>query len=92
MGAGSMSIFGKKHLAAVHLMDCGVCGEGPVVAHHILEGRTPGRKSPDELAIPLCHSCHVDPLNGIHGMGAMWKVMKKTELEVLAETYRKIYG
>ena len=87
-----MSRFGRDHLAKVHELPCGVCGSYPVEAHHVLEGRTPGRKSPDALAIPLCPSCHRDEKAGIHGLGFMWKVMKKGELDVLAETYEALYG
>lgn len=87
-----MSAFGKQHLSKVHDLPCGVCGASPVEAHHILEGRTPGRKSPDALAIPLCPECHRSETLGIHGGRAMWKVMKKGELDVLAETIEKIYG
>jgi len=87
-----MSAFGRAHLARVHELPCGVCGASPVEAHHVLEGRTPGRKSPDALAIPVCVSCHRDEHNGIHGRGFMWKVLKKGELDVLAETIEKLYG
>lgn len=76
-----------KHIERVKSLPCAVCGSpAPSDAHHILEGRTPGRKSPDALAIPLCKSCHQDSHNGIHGQRAMWNVMRKTELDCLAET------
>lgn len=69
-------------------MACGVCGEsGPCDAHHIIEG---GRRVSHYATIPLCKSCHQDARNGIHGQGFMWKVMKKTELLVLAETIEKL--
>lgn len=88
-----MSNFEKQHLGRVKELPCAVCGHpGPSDAHHILEGRTPGRKSPDALAIPLCKSCHQDSRNGIHGQRIMWAVMKKTELGCLAETIEKLYG
>ena len=64
----------------------------PVEAHHVLEGRTPGRKSPDALAIPLCSDCHTGSKNGIHGQRVMWDVMRKSELDILAETIEKLYG
>ena len=86
-----MSNFGKRHLALIHDIPCGLCGAVPVEAHHILAGRTPGRKSPDALAIPLCVDCHRGQ-NGIHGDRNMWRIMKKSELDILAETYEKLYG
>lgn len=84
--------FTKQHMQRVSELPCGVCGAMPVELHHILEGRTPGRKSDDRLVIPLCNSCHVHPKSGVHGMRVMWNVMKKSELDVLAETIEKIYG
>jgi len=87
-----LSAFAKQHLARVHELPCGVCGAMPVEAHHILEGRTPGRKSPEALAIPLCTDCHRGSANGIHGRKVLWNVYKKSELDVLAETIEKLYG
>lgn len=85
--------FAKRHLARVHELPCGLCGSRQnIQAHHILEGRTPGRKSPDALAIPLCVTCHTDEHNGIHGRGAMWQIYRKSELEILAETLEKLYA
>lgn len=81
----------KKHIANVKALPCAVCGEsGPSDAHHILQGRTPGRKAPDMLVIPLCKSCHQDPHNGIHGMKSMWNVMKVSEFDCLADTITKV--
>jgi len=73
-------------------MPCVVCGAEPVEVHHILEGRCPGRRSPDWLAIPVCPDCHRGAKNGIHGEQAMWKVMKKTEHDCLAQTLEALYG
>jgi hypothetical protein len=87
-----LSNFGKRHLSLIHDLPCGLCGASPVSAHHILEGRTPNRKSPDALAIPLCYDCHQGDRNGIHGQQFMWKIYKKSELDILAETYEKLYG
>lgn len=85
--------FARRHMAAVKALPCAVCGNpGPSDAHHILEGRTPGRKSPDALSIPLCRDCHQGSHNGIHGNRRMWDVMKKTELGCLAETIETLYG
>ena len=81
----------RKHITRVKELPCSVCGTaGPSDAHHILEGRTPGRKSPDMLVIPLCKDCHQGSHNGIHGMKAMWNVMKVSELDCLADTITKI--
>ncbi len=83
----------RKHIETVKNMDCSVCGaSGPSDAHHILEGRIPGRKSPDMLVIPLCKDCHQGSLNGIHGQRRMWSVMKANELQCLADTLEMIAG
>lgn len=80
-----------NHLLRIKEMDCSLCGaSGPSDAHHILEGRCPGRKSPDMLAIPLCKDCHQGSRNGIHGQRIMWNVIKKSELDCLAETLSKL--
>lgn len=82
----------RDHLALVKSLPCAVCGSpAPSDAHHILEGRIPGRKSPDMLAIPLCKDCHQGSHNGIHGQKRMWSVMKKTEHDCLAETLEKLF-
>lgn len=87
-----MNAFGKNHLSKIHALPCGLCGANNVEAHHILEGRTPGRKSPDALAIPLCVDCHRGEENGIHGRRAMWNIYRKSELDILAETIEKLYA
>lgn len=89
---GGVSAFAKQHLARIHELPCGVCGATPVEAHHVLEGRTPGRKSPDVLAIPLCVDCHRGGVNGIHGRGVLWDVYRLSELDVLAMTIERLYG
>lgn len=91
-GGRIVSAASKRHMGRVAGLPCCVCGTMPVEVHHILEGRTPGRKSPDWLAIPVCPDCHRGSENGIHGRRAMWRVMRKTELQCLADTLEAIYG
>lgn len=89
----SISRAASAHIARVKALPCCVCGApGPSDAHHILEGRTPGRRAPDWLTVPLCHDCHRGSANGIHGQRRMWNVMKKTELVCLNETLEALYG
>lgn len=86
-----MSAKDKAHIGRVKELPCALCGaSGPSDAHHILEGRTPGRKSPDMLVIPLCKDCHQGSHNGIHGQRRMWNVMRLSELDCLADTVRKL--
>ena len=80
----------RMHMQRVKELPCSVCGHpGPSDAHHILEGRTPGRKSPNFLCIPLCKDCHTGP-KGIHGDRSMWKIYKATELQCLADTIERL--
>ena len=81
------------HMGRVKELPCGLCGApGPSSAHHILEGRIPGRKSPDWLTIPLCFDCHQGSVNGIHGQRRMWQVMKGNEAQILNNTLETLYG
>lgn len=87
-----MSAKSKNHMGRVAELPCAVCGSMPVEVHHVLEGRTPGRRSDDWLTIPLCVGCHRDEHNGIHGRRAMWNVMRADEMRCLAQTLEAIYG
>ena len=82
------------HINRVKELKCAVCGaSAPSDAHHVLEGRVPGRKCSDFCTIPLCKDCHQGSLNGIHGQQNMWRIFKKTELECLADTIEQLlYG
>jgi hypothetical protein len=78
----------QEYMFAIKNLPCGVCGQSaPSDAHHILEG---GRRISHYATIPLCKSCHQDNHNGIHGRKAMWKIMHKSELDVLAETIKSM--
>lgn len=84
---------GRDHLEMIKNMPCGVCCKrAPSAAHHIREGQGMAQKADDMLAIPLCYQCHQGD-SGIHGDRALWKVFKKTELGVLAQTFKVLmYG
>lgn len=78
----------RDYIALVKSMPCALCGEhGPSDAHHIREGMGMAQRNSDWLVIPLCKDCHQGPHNGIHGNRMLWNVMKKTELDLLAETF-----
>ena len=70
---------------------CIVCGEPYAHVHHVLEGRTPGRKASDWATIPLCLECHTGT-DGIHGTRLRWALRKDNELDALGRTLEAIYG
>lgn len=70
---------------------CIVCGEPFAHLHHILEGRTPGRKSGDWCVLPLCEPCHTGQ-GGIHDTRQRWKLCNADELEALNRTLEAVYG
>ena len=47
-----------RYLKAVRGLRCVICFRMPCEAHHVIHGRYSQRKVPDEMAIPLCWSCH----------------------------------
>lgn len=73
----------RNHIERIKGLPCGVCGQSaPCDAHHLIEG---GRRVSHYATIPLCRECHDQVPNG-----PMWKVMRKTELLVLAETIKEL--
>lgn len=82
----------RRHMQLVKEQPCCLCGaSAPSDAHHILDGRIPGRKAHDFCTIPLCRDCHTGRF-GLHGDKTMLKIMKQNELNLLGETIEKIYG
>lgn len=86
---------GKRHMQRVaefgQTHGCVVCSAPFAHLHHILEGRTPGRRSGDFCVVPLCVECHIGP-HGIHGDRSRWRMLKMDELEALDMTLEGIYG
>ena len=80
----------RRHIARVKAMPCGLCGApGPSDAHHVRTGQGMGQRASHWLLIPLCKACHQDD-EGLHGSRALWRVYRKDELDVLAETIERI--
>lgn len=90
-----MNAAGKRHLQRVadlgREQGCIVCSDPFAHLHHILEGRTPGRKSGDWCVVPVCDPCH-GGTHGIHGTRQRWTMRKADELEALNRTLEAIYG
>lgn len=80
----------RSHLQRIKELPCGLCGQdAPSSAHHIREGQGMAQKASDYLAIPLCYACHQGP-KGLHGDRSLWRVYRKEELDVLAETIARL--
>lgn len=74
----------SSHIERIKNMPCGVCSaSAPSDAHHILEN---SRRISHFAVIPLCRDCH----NQVP-KGAMWRIHKKTELNVLVDTIRRLF-
>lgn len=90
-----MSAAGKRHMGRVaeYGMErgCIVCGQQFAHVHHVMEGRTPGRRSGDFCTIPLCYECH-EGKDGIHGTRQRWSLHKASELQCLDMVIEGIYG
>lgn len=84
-----MSLAGKRHMGRVAQLGmdrgCVVCGDTFAHVHHIIDGRTPGRKSSDFTTIPLCLECHTGT-HGIHGTKHRFSMHKTSELDALGRT------
>lgn len=90
-----MSNAGKRHMQRVadlgSQIGCVVCGGTFAHVHHVMEGRTPGRRSGDFCTVPLCYECHQGK-DGIHGTRQRWSLHKASELEALDRTLAAIYA
>lgn len=76
----------RSHIERIKGMPCAVCDKlGPSECHEIKQGQW-------FSSIPLCKSCHRDGNNGLHGQGAMWRVMRMDEIDALAKTVGAMLG
>lgn len=79
----------KRHLDRVAKLPCAICGAWPVHVHHIREGFGMGQRAPHALTLPLCPEHH-QGTDGVHGSKACLRLIKKSELDLLAETILKL--
>lgn len=83
----AMTAAEARHIARVKALPCGLCGApGPSEAHHIREGQGMSQRAGHFCTIPLCIQCHKPP-QGFHGDKTFWRIYKKTELDVLDQTF-----
>lgn len=84
----------KRHMAKVAELDCALCRafNFPGVqaeVHHIRDGQGMSQRAKDYLTVPLCSSCHRGD-HGIHGDRKMLHIAKVSELDLLADTIRRL--
>lgn len=80
----------QRHMARVATLPCGVCGAtGPSMVHHIREGQGMAQRADNWLTVPLCYECHQGQ-HGIHGDRSAWRLRKLSELDVLADTIKRL--
>lgn len=86
----SGGIAGRRHMARVAELPCAVCRQpGPSLVHHIRTGHGMAQRASDWLTVPLCPDCHQGQ-HGIHGDRQKWIARKLSELDALADTYRRL--
>ena len=65
------------HIERIKEFDCIVCGAGgPCDAHEIEQGAW-------WTCLPLCRTCHMHPVYGLHGQRRNWHALKLDELGAL---------
>lgn len=86
----------KAHMSRVAAMGCICCRlldqpqESRTELHHVREGQGMAQRASDMLVIPLCgEGCHRGPL-GIHGDRTYLRILKMTELDLLAATLERL--
>lgn len=79
----------KLYMDMIAEMPCALCGDWPVHVHHIREGQGMAQRASNFLTIPLCPTCHQGS-GGVHGDRSLLFVMKKSELDLLADTIEMV--
>lgn len=77
-----------ERVAAMPCVCCEMLGQsqdGKTFVHHIREDQGASQRASPYLTVPLCYECHQGK-NGIHGDRALLKVLKISEIDLLAAT------
>lgn len=84
----------RQYHDAVASLGCVLCdrlgqGRPPATIHHIREGQGMSQRASDWLVIPLCPACHQGDC-GIHGDRTFLRIANCSELDLLADTIRRV--
>ena len=86
------------HLERVRGLPCCICDawgmaqHTPTEAHHVIHGRHSQRRTPDRMAIPLCHYHHQGGAGivGVHSSPAAWKALFGNDYDWIPGTLDKL--
>lgn len=88
----------QRHMGRVAALGCILCrhmglGETPAQVHHLEEETGAAQRQDDFLTIPLCPEHHTGA-TGVHTLkkAGIYRRYGVSELDLLAETYRLVYG
>ena len=85
----------RRHHERIAGMSCVICDalgqpqQTPTTVHHIREGQGMGQRASHWLAVPLCYGDHQSQF-GVHGDRSRMRMAKMDELDILAETIRRL--
>ena len=80
----------RQYMDKVASLPCACCGAYGVEVHHVREGQGMSQRASNFLTVPLCPDCHRGT-NGIHGNKSYLRIKKLEELDLLAETIKRIF-
>lgn len=86
----------RRHMGRVAELPCVLCDllgqeqATPTTVHHIRTGQGGAQRASHFLTVAACASCHQQSPLGIHGDGTLLRIANVTELDLLAETYRRL--
>lgn len=79
----------KIYMGRVAQLPCVLCSDSPVTVHHVRAGQGVSQRASNYLTVPLCPDCHQGP-QGVHGDKTMMRIYKMEELDMLADTIRRL--
>lgn len=87
------------YLAAIHDLPCCICDAfglpqmTPTEAHHVCHDRFEDRRTPDEMAIPLCRAHHTTGEGAklaLHRCKALWREVYGADYDYTPATQDKL--
>jgi hypothetical protein len=80
-----------ERVASLGCAVCALLGDGYRAAevHHIREGQGMSQRASNFLTVPLCPDHHRGP-QGLHGDRTFMTILKIEELDLLADTIRRL--